>query len=122
MRGLRVWWSDADAKNMRVNDRSMDRSIGVWSNSSIGSHHNLGVASTDGKVFITWQDARNGNSTTGSEDVYFSSVDLTGGAGVKADKKEANGVVVFGGGLLLGLGVAMALAAVFARKAGRSSA
>jgi hypothetical protein len=103
--------------NMRVTDRSIDRSIGVWSNSSIGSHHNLGVASTDTQVFITWQDSRNGNALTGAEDVYFSSIDLTGGV-TPAPKKHVAGALVFGAGLALGLGLATVLALVFARRSG----
>lgn len=107
---------DTWAPNIRVTDRSIDRSIGVWSNSSIGSHHNLGVASTDGKVFITWQDSRNGNSLTGAEDVYFSSVNLDGTAQAKTKGKGVARGLVFAVGSLLGLGGATALAAGLARR------
>jgi hypothetical protein len=108
------------AKNIRVTDRSIDRSIGVWSNAGPGSHHNLGVASTNGEVYVTWQDSRNGNSLTGAEDVYFSAVNLDGTVQAKsADKGVARGLV-FAAGLVLGLGVATALAARFARRTAKA--
>jgi hypothetical protein len=113
---------DTWEKNLRVTDRSIDRSVGVWSNASIGSHHNLGVASTDGQVFVTWQDARNGNALTGAEDVYFSSIGVAGDVPAKVDDAGVPRGVLFGVGILLGMGVATALAAAFARRAGAASA
>ena len=94
--------------NVRITDRSIDRSIGVWSN-NISSHHNVGVASTRDGVFFAWQDTRNGNPTTQAEDVYFATVDLTGGVARSAGASMPWGQL--GLGLALGLGVAMVLAA-----------
>jgi Neuraminidase (sialidase) len=113
---------DTWEKNLRVTDRSIDRSVGVWSNASIGSHHNLGVASTDAQVFVTWQDARNGNALTGAEDVYFSSIGVAGDVPAKADDDGVPRGVLFGVGILLGVGVATAVAAAFARRASAASA
>ena len=87
----------------------------------IYSQHNLGVASTDGQVFVTWQDSRNGNPLTGAEDVYFSSINLDGTLSAKSDHSGAPGGVVFGAGLFLGLGVVTALAAAFARRTGKAA-
>lgn len=105
-------------QNMRITDRSIDRSIGVWSNSSIGSHHNIGVASTDDQVFITWQDSRNGNSLTGAEDVYFSSVELNGTVHPVVKKKSVPGPLVVGAAFTVGLGVAIVVALAFTRRRG----
>jgi hypothetical protein len=63
------------APAIRVNDRGIDRSKGVWSN-NIDSKFNVGVAATDHDVFFAWQDTRNAIGDTGSEDIYFSSVPL----------------------------------------------
>lgn len=110
------------APNMRVTDRSIDRSIGVWSNSSIGSHHNVGVASTDSKVFMTWQDSRNGNSLTGAEDVYFSSIALEGTVGEPVKDEGAPRVLVVGTAFALGLGVAIILALLVVRRSAAAEA
>lgn len=111
---------DTWTPNMRVSDRSIDRSIGVWSNSSIGSHHNLGVASTNSQVYVTWQDSRNGNALTGAEDVYASSVKLEATAPLVATKKGAPGPLVVGAAFALGLGVAICVALIVGRRSTRS--
>jgi hypothetical protein len=43
--------------NLRITDRSIDRSVGVWSN-NIDSNHAVGVTSTDDSVYFAWQDSR----------------------------------------------------------------
>ncbi len=63
-------------KPIRVNDRGIDRSKGVWSN-NIDSKFNVGVAATNNEVYFAWQDTRNALGETGSEDIYMSSVPLT---------------------------------------------
>ncbi|HWI03516.1 MAG TPA: sialidase family protein, partial [Acidimicrobiales bacterium] len=63
------------APPIRVNDRGIDRSKGVWSN-NIDSKFNVGVAATDKEVYFAWQDTRNALGETGSEDIYTSSVPL----------------------------------------------
>lgn len=108
--------------NMRVSDRSMNRSIGVWSNSSIGSHHNLGVASTDAQVFVTWQDSRNGDALTGAEDVYFASLNLTGAtsaAAASTDDDGAPAALVVAASLAVGMGIAIIVALAVARRSSR---
>ncbi|MGH2706348.1 MAG: hypothetical protein ACRDJ4_15065, partial [Actinomycetota bacterium] len=61
--------------NRRITDRSIDRSIGVWSN-NIGSAAPIGMASAADAVYFAWQDTRNGNPLTNAEDVYFASLRL----------------------------------------------
>ena len=71
------------APNVRITDRSIDRTIGVWGN-NIDSNHNVGVASTEGATYFAWQDTRNGDPEAQAEDVYMtklvhaSSADATG--------------------------------------------
>ncbi|MGH9279676.1 MAG: sialidase family protein, partial [Acidimicrobiales bacterium] len=56
------------ARNVRVNDRIIDRTIGLWSN-NVHSHTNVAVASTDTASYIAWQDTRNGNKDLQAEDI-----------------------------------------------------
>ncbi|MBW3548106.1 MAG: glycoside hydrolase, partial [Actinobacteria bacterium] len=58
------------APNVRITDRSIDRTIGVWGN-NIDSHHNVGVASTEDATYFAWQDTRNGDPEAQAEDVYM---------------------------------------------------
>ena len=66
------------APPIRVNDRGIDRSKGVWSN-NIDSKFNVGIASTNDAVFFAWQDTRNAIGSTDAEDVYAATFSLTGG-------------------------------------------
>lgn len=63
--------------NLRISDRLIDRNIGVWSN-NVHSHYNVGITSSDEAVYFAWQDSRNGNAVTNTEDVYFSALYLDG--------------------------------------------
>ena len=52
------------APPIRVNDRGIDRSKGVWSN-DIDSKCNVAIAATNDEVFFAWQDTRNALGETG---------------------------------------------------------
>lgn len=102
-------------RNVRISDRLADRRIGVWSN-NVHSHFTVGVASSNDGVYFAWQDTRNGNSVTNSEDVYFASllldapgVSVSGGSGVP---KWA----LTGAGVAIGMGVAMLLVFLVSRR------
>ncbi len=100
--------------NVRVNDRSFDRSIGVWSN-NVDSHFNVGVASTKDSVYFAWQDSRNGNRETNAEDIYVASLKRHGSAVVSASSDSPSwGLLV--SGVALGLGLAMVTAWLVARR------
>ena len=100
--------------NVRVNDRSFDRSIGVWSN-NIDSHFNVGVSSTRDAVYFAWQDSRNGSPETNAEDVYVASLKRTGSAVVSESSDSPDwGFLV--SGVALGLGLAMVTAWLVARR------
>jgi len=62
------------SKNIRVNDRAIDRRFGPKLGSIIGP---MGVASTDKVTFIAWDDTRNGNTTTAAQDIYFTRLRYT---------------------------------------------
>lgn len=63
--------------NLRITDRSIDRSIGVWDN-NIGSHHNMSLAATNNAVYFAWQDSRNRDPLAQPEDVYMAKLNLEG--------------------------------------------
>lgn len=54
--------------NRRITDRSIDRSIGVYSN-NVDSKTNVGITSTDDQVYFAWQDSRNADRELQPEDV-----------------------------------------------------
>ena len=101
--------------NLRLTDRSIDRSIGIWGN-NIESHYNVGIASTNTSVYVAWQDTRNGNPSTQSEDIYTSSLKLPGAtvnsALPPADTPVWPFLVV---GIVLGMGVTMAITGIVVR-------
>lgn len=111
-------WSD----NVRVSDRSIDRRIGVWSN-NMHSHTNVGIATTDGVVYLAWQDTRNGDAVNQAEDVYFATVRLSGTD--QATPASFAGVpiwLVAGAAMLVGMGLAASVAGAVARRSGGAPA
>jgi hypothetical protein len=59
--------------NIRANDRSIDRRIGVWSN-GYDMRMPIGVASTNKVAVFAWDDTRNADKLTEGQDVYSSIV------------------------------------------------
>jgi hypothetical protein len=57
------------AANIRANDRSIDRRIGVWSN-GYDMRMPIGVASTNKVAVFAWDDTRNADQLTQGQDVY----------------------------------------------------
>jgi hypothetical protein len=92
--------------NLRITDRSIDRSIGVYSN-RIDSKTNLGIASTDDEVYFAWQDSRNADRERQPEDVYTATLMLEG-ATLASESSTAPRWGVLGAVLLLGLGLGIA--------------
>jgi hypothetical protein len=101
--------------NLRITDRSIDRTIGVWGN-NIGSRTNVGITSTDGSVYFAWQDSRNGNRDNNSEDIYAASLSLTGSI-VASPSKESLSWGRLLAGAALGVGLSMVLALAMTRRA-----
>jgi hypothetical protein len=100
--------------NIRVSDRLADRSIGVWSN-NVHSHFNVGIASANDGVYFAWQDSRNGNSITNSEDIYFASVLLDAPGVSVEDDSGVPGWVLTGAGVAVGMGLCMLLVFLVSR-------
>lgn len=105
------------APNVRVTDRSIDRSVGVWGN-DINSKFNIGIASSDQAVHLAWQDSRNAVGETHSEDVYAAAVWLDGAQAVTTGATAGTpGWLLLAAGLALGLGAAAVGAWALARRA-----
>ena len=64
-----VTWS----KNVRVSDRLVDRRIGVYAN-NYDVTGPPGLASTDDYAIFGWDDTRNGDAVTNTQDIYVGSV------------------------------------------------
>jgi hypothetical protein len=62
--GGRSW-----TRNLRITDRSIDRRFGPRQVGFITGP--VGLASTDDTAYLAWDDTRNGNPTTASQDIYF---------------------------------------------------
>ncbi|MCA1674334.1 MAG: glycoside hydrolase [Actinobacteria bacterium] len=102
-------------KNIRISDRSADRSIGVWSN-NVHSHFTVGITSANDGVYMAWQDSRNGNSITDSEDVYFASLLLDAPGLSVGNDAGVPGWVLAGAGVAGGMGLAMLLVFLISRR------
>ena len=101
--------------NLRVNDRQIDRSIGVWSN-DVDSRFNVGLVSDDEAAHVAWQDSRNGRPDTGAEDVYMASVHLDGTVTAEPGRSSLATWALLAAGVALGMGVAMVAAVVATRR------
>ena len=102
--------------NLRVSDRLIDRNIGVWSN-NVHSHYNVGITSSNDAVYLAWQDSRNGNAVTNTEDIYYAAVYLDGAEVVAGDEgSTVPGWILLGAGVAIGMGVAMLAVYLLARR------
>jgi hypothetical protein len=57
------------SKNIRVNDRSIDRRLGVWSN-GYDMRMPIGLVANDKLAVFAWDDTRNADKLTEGQDVY----------------------------------------------------
>ena len=106
--------------SQKINDRAIDRSLGVWSN-NVNASVATGMASTDTAVYLTWQDARAGSNESESEDVYFASVKRDGSVATEAEDESVPGWLEIGAGVALGLGIGMVLVWAIARRTRRAT-
>ncbi len=103
--------------NIRITDRSIDRSIGVYSN-NIDSKTNVGIASTNDEVHFAWQDSRNADRELQPEDTYAAALMLDG-ATKASSSSAAPRWAVLGAVLLLGLGLGIAAAWLLSNRSRR---
>ena len=100
------------SEEIRITDRMIDRSYGVWSNNN-HVHAPIGIVSTNDAAYITWQDSRNGTNAGSADDTYFASVRLTRPGAAMVDPDADDGgvprAVVVATGVAVGLGVGMLL-------------
>lgn len=98
--------------NIRVTDRLIDRTVGVWSN-NVHSHSNVGIASTGTSVYFAWQDSRNAGAG-GAEDIYFAAVKFP------VDEEEDDDPVpawaVIGAAAAIGMGLTIVFALAISRR------
>lgn len=102
--------------NIRITDRSIDRSIGVYSN-RIASVTNMGIASSNEEVYFAWQDSRNANRELQPEDVYAAVYALESGTLAVASSSTVPRWWVLGAVLLLGLGLGTVVSWLLSRRA-----
>lgn len=108
---------ESPSDNVRVTDRIIDRSIGVWSN-NVHAHAHVGLDSTEDTVYMAWQDTRNGDADTQAEDVYFASVHHgeLGTPAAASSGEQFPGWALLVAGIALGMGIAMILAVALVRR------
>jgi hypothetical protein len=92
--------------NIRVNDRIIDRNIGLWSN-NVHSQTSVAVTSSDTTTYVAWQDSRNGNAVNNAEDIYFAAVQhaLPEAASDEEDDDDVPGWLVVGASAAVGMGL-----------------
>jgi len=104
--------------NVKVNDRIIDRSIGVWSNNA-HSQTSVAVTSSDTTTYVAWQDSRNGNAVNNVEDIYFAAVQHARPAlrtADDADQDDVPGWMVVASAAAVGMGVTVLLGLVVNRR------
>ncbi len=101
------------SRNIKINDRAIDRSLGVWSN-NVNASVATGIASTDDNVYFSWQDPRAGSNETQAEDAYFASLQLNGPT--SSQDSSVPSWALIAAGSALGLGVGMVLLVIVNRR------
>jgi hypothetical protein len=95
------------ARNVRISDRSADRSLGVWAN-NIDQRLDVGVASSNDGAYFAWSDDRNANPAFQPEDVYMATMKLDGEPPLVVSSSSGTPAgLALAAGLAIGLGVAM---------------
>jgi len=101
-------------KNLRVTDQSVNRRIGPWfGNADI--RQPPGIVSRDEYTLLVWDDTRNGDEVTQTQDIYASTVqyEAVGGGASSAAKYVLAGVVGF---CIVALGLAIVAASTRRRR------
>jgi hypothetical protein len=108
------------APNVRVSDRSADRSIGVWAN-NVDQRLNVGITSSNQAAYVAWSDTRNANRDFQPEDVYMASLQFQAPAVPAEGSGSLPGWLAVSAGIAIGLGLATAGAVLAGRRSSSSS-
>ncbi len=113
------------APNLRLNDRAIDRHIGVSQQGGIRGP--IGIGSRDQAAYVAWDDTRNGTELTQSQDIYFTRARLADPADLFSSAGNGSSPAAWAaGGVAAGLALAgVALLAgnrLFRRRAGAGTA
>ncbi len=93
------------APNVKLNDRAIDRHIGVSNQGGIRGP--LGIGSRDEAAYVAWDDTRNGTELTHSQDIYFTRARLAEAADLFASSDGRGGPLAWAvGGVAVGLALA----------------
>lgn len=103
-------WSE----NQAITDRSVDRTIGPWSN-GFDMRQPVGIAATDAFTIVGWDDTRNGESVGQAQDIYTAALQYEPLAAAFPRVLAYMLAAVIG---LLFVGLVLVAAAFFARRMG----
>jgi hypothetical protein len=104
------------APNIRVSDRSADRSIGVWAN-NVDQRLNVGITSFTEATYVAWSDTRNANREFQPEDVYAASVRFAAPEATPVGAPTTvPGWLIVSAALAIGLGVTTVIGLLVARR------
>ena len=104
------------AANLKLTDRLIDRRFGPSNQGGIRGP--VGVASRDAAAYVAWDDSRNGNPTTATQDIYFTRARLETPSQIFSGSKGASRAAWAFLGVAIGIGVcglAMGVALTTAR-------
>ena len=93
---------DTWSTNLRVSDRSIDRTIGIWTNNS-DTRQPPGLGSADELAVAVWDDTRHGDETTGSQDLRAATVQFEEFGGDGTQRLLAYALAGLGGAGVVGL-------------------
>jgi hypothetical protein len=93
------------APNLKLNDRAIDRHIGVSNQGGIRGP--VGIGSRDEAAYVAWDDTRNGTEVTQSQDIYFTRARVADPAELfGAGGDDGSPVAWAAGGVAAGLAIA----------------
>ena len=92
------------SKNVRVTDKSIDRTIGMWKPGTGGDvRQPPGVGSTDEVTYFVWDDTRHGTPQTETQDLYSAAAQYKTLAGSGLPRTAGYLLAIVGGVAAVGL-------------------
>jgi hypothetical protein len=96
------------SKNIRVNDRPINRTIGPWSN-GFDERQPPGIASTNDYTVVGWDDTRNGDVVSQTQDIYSDAIQYEA---IGSGTSRAAKLVLAAALGLLGVGLVLVIVAL----------